>query len=100
MEDFQISGITYDKSLATFYKISVVNNSKLKAINTRMFDLWGPLLYASGSTIEFVDQTSIYNNTNDDRDNPLVQIYHSTLLIEDSELYDLASDYYSPICNF
>jgi hypothetical protein len=45
----------------------------------KLNDIWGPLLYVSGSTFTVDTESEIYNCTNDDYTNPLMQIDTSTV---------------------
>jgi hypothetical protein len=64
-----ITNVTYiapTGGTSNFYKISVVNQSMLRAQKTLLKNITGPLLYVSGSTLYIESHSSISNNTNDD----------------------------------
>ena len=97
-----VVNITYNApptGTTNFYKISVVNQSMLRAQKSTLKNITGPLLYVSGSTLYYEQNSSISNNTNDDTLNPLVQIDTSTVNITSSRFRNLSSTYYSPLFN-
>lgn len=68
MQSCTMSNITYTVPAGTnnFYKLSIVNRSSFYGYALTLMNIWGPLLYVSGSTFSLDQGSMISNNTDDD----------------------------------
>eukprot|EP00347_Sterkiella_histriomuscorum_P014519 403360570 len=98
LHNVTISGINHStKTDENFYKISIVNKSLLKAAMCYFFNIWGSLIEVSGSSL-IIEQSSQFKNiTNDWRENSMIQIDTSNILMNDTSFKQLSSQYFSPI---
>ena len=85
LEDVTISGITYDHTVNTFSKISILNDSKFTARRSILQTIAGPLLEVRGrSVVDFDDNMKVLDILNDSTMTPLIQIATSTAHFTDT----------------
>eukprot|EP00347_Sterkiella_histriomuscorum_P017693 403348360 len=88
------------KTDVNFYKISIVNKSFLRATMCNFENIVGSLLYVSGSQLIIEKDTRVKNVKNDWRENSMIQVDTSDVLIQNTTFKQLSSSYFSPIINF